>query len=42
VQRYGRRLAERTLAYLRAIPDILHAHGTFPALSARKPAAASA
>ena len=40
--RYGRRLADRTLAHLERIAVILAAHGTFPALCAHKPSSASA
>ena len=38
VSRYGRRLANRTVAHLEGIRDILAAHGTFPVLAALKPA----
>jgi O-methyltransferase StaMB len=37
VSRYGRRLANRTIAHLERIRAILAAHGTFPALAAQKP-----
>jgi cyclopropane fatty-acyl-phospholipid synthase-like methyltransferase len=37
VRRYGRRLANRTVAHLERIAGILAGHGTFPALAARKP-----
>ena len=38
VRRYGRRLADRTVAHLERIGQILAEHGTFPALAAQKPA----
>lgn len=37
VSRYGRRLANRTVAHLERIRDILAAHGSFPVLAAQKP-----
>jgi len=37
VRRYGRRLANRTVAHLERIRSILATHGTFPALAAFKP-----
>jgi cyclopropane fatty-acyl-phospholipid synthase-like methyltransferase len=37
VSRYGRRLANRTIAHLERIRGILAAHGTFPVLAAQKP-----
>ena len=37
VSRYGRRLANRTVAHLERIRSILAAHGTFPVLAAQKP-----
>jgi cyclopropane fatty-acyl-phospholipid synthase-like methyltransferase len=37
VRRYGRRLANRTLAHLECIRGVLAAHGTYPALAAHKP-----
>jgi len=37
VSRYGRRLADRTVAHLERIGGILAAHGTFPVLAAQKP-----
>jgi cyclopropane fatty-acyl-phospholipid synthase-like methyltransferase len=37
VNRYGRRLANRTVAHLERIRSILAAHGTFPVLAAQKP-----
>ncbi len=37
VRRYGRRLADRTVAHLERIGQILAEHGTFPALAAQKP-----
>jgi O-methyltransferase StaMB len=37
VSRYGRRLANRTVAHLERIRGILAAHGTFPVLAAQKP-----
>jgi cyclopropane fatty-acyl-phospholipid synthase-like methyltransferase len=37
VGRYGRRLANRTVAHLERIRGILAAHGTFPVLAAQKP-----
>jgi cyclopropane fatty-acyl-phospholipid synthase-like methyltransferase len=37
VSRYGRRLADRTVAHLERIRGILAAHGTFPVLAAQKP-----
>lgn len=36
-RRYGRRLANRTVAHLERIRGILAAHGTFPVLCAHKP-----
>jgi cyclopropane fatty-acyl-phospholipid synthase-like methyltransferase len=37
VSRYGRRLADRTVAHLERIRGILATHGTFPVLAAQKP-----
>jgi cyclopropane fatty-acyl-phospholipid synthase-like methyltransferase len=37
VSRYGRRLANRTIAHLERIRSILATHGTFPVLAALKP-----
>jgi O-methyltransferase StaMB len=37
VSRYGRRLANRTVAHLERIRSILATHGTFPVLAALKP-----
>ncbi len=37
VSRYGRRLADRTVAHLERIRSILATHGTFPVLAAEKP-----
>jgi cyclopropane fatty-acyl-phospholipid synthase-like methyltransferase len=37
VNRYGRRLADRTVAHLERIRSILATHGTFPVLAAQKP-----
>jgi cyclopropane fatty-acyl-phospholipid synthase-like methyltransferase len=36
VRRYGRKLANRTVAHLERIASILAEHGTFPALAARR------
>ena len=41
-RRYGRRLADRILAHLEQIPDILATHGTYPVLRAQKPRARTA
>ena len=38
VGRYGRRLADKTVAHIDRIRDILASHGTFPVLSGLKPA----
>jgi cyclopropane fatty-acyl-phospholipid synthase-like methyltransferase len=38
VRRYGRRLADRTVAHVERIADILAEHGSFPAFAAQKPA----
>lgn len=41
-QRYGRKIAQQTMAALREIPHIMEKYGAFVVLSAQKPAAESA